>query len=167
MLAQLQTQLRGNSRYFTLFFYFITLCLEIARINPQSPETADYLLKVPLIQKVMLGFCTIITTLCASSRQQPIITIIDTDTERDRCIMWRTVFILQMEQQEKDPESVCVKLVAPAICLLHILQECIQIYHWFDLFLTCFICVSLNMHISKDTPTVSSDKPCVNEWALR
>lgn len=35
----------------------------------------------------------------------------------------QTVFILQVEQQEKEPkrQCVCVKLVTPAICLLHIL----------------------------------------------
>lgn len=44
--------------------------------------------------------------------------------------MTRTVFILQIEQQEKEPER--VKLVTPAICLLYAAEECIQTYQWFD-----------------------------------
>lgn len=62
-----------------------------------------------------------------------------------------------MEQQEKEPEkSVCVKLVTPVICLLHILQECIQIDQWLDPLPPCFISLhAYAQRVQKDTLAVT------------
>lgn len=78
--------------------------------------------------------------------------------------MWKNVFILKMEQQEKEPAKVCVKLVTPAFVHCTSCRNAFRHVKGLMFFAMFYLYLSLHTHVmnlQKDTPVVSSDKPNV------